>query len=222
MNLSALFFRHCLSPGLLFLSAAMPGVLAGQPPLPENLVAEGIPAIPEELKAGAGRYLEFRSASFLGWHPLKREMLISTRFADTAQLHLVKMPGGARRQLTFSDEPIRGGAYRPLTGDTIVYSRDTGGGEFFQLYSFSVSDGRSTLLTDGTSRNAGARWSRNGKLIAYTSTRRTGKDNDIRILSPGDPASGRLLLEVQGGGWGISDWSPDDTRLIVSEFISAN
>ena len=64
-------------------------------------MAEGVPGIPDELKADAGRYLEFRSASFQSWHPLKREMLISTRFADTAQLHLVKMPGGVRRQLTF-------------------------------------------------------------------------------------------------------------------------
>jgi len=38
---------------------------------------------------------------FADWNPLRREMLISTRFGDTPQLHLVKSPGGARQQLTF-------------------------------------------------------------------------------------------------------------------------
>ena len=36
----------------------------------ENIVADGIPAVPLELRAEVGRYLEFRSASFheMGTH----------------------------------------------------------------------------------------------------------------------------------------------------------
>ena len=30
------------------------------------------------------------------------------------------------------------------------------------------------------------------------------------------------MLEVQGGGWGVSDWSPDDGALLVAESISIN
>ncbi len=56
-------------------------------------------------------------------------MLISTRFGNTAQLHLVKMPGGARRQLTFFPEPVGGGSFRPKTGEFIVFEQDNGGGE---------------------------------------------------------------------------------------------
>ena len=41
---------------------------------------------------------------------MRREMLIGTRFADTAQIHIVKMPGGARTQLTFSGERSGGRA----------------------------------------------------------------------------------------------------------------
>ena len=47
-----------------------------------------------------------RPAGFADWHPTQREMLITTRFADTAQVHHVKMPGGARTQLTFFNEPV--------------------------------------------------------------------------------------------------------------------
>src|ERR1035438_7354569 len=67
----------------------------------ENLVVEGIPKISASLAQAAGRYSEFRSAAFTSWNPERREMLITTRFGDTAQVHQVKVPGGARTQLTF-------------------------------------------------------------------------------------------------------------------------
>jgi dipeptidyl aminopeptidase/acylaminoacyl peptidase len=190
--------------------------------VPDNLVVEGIPEIPAELKADAGRYLEFRSAVFLGWHPQRREMLVTTRFAETAQLHLLKMPGGARRQLTFLPEPVRGGGFRPKTGECIVFGQDSGGGENFQLYRYDAADGRITLLTDGKSRNTGASWSHDGRLLAFTSTARNGTDNDIWVLDPDKPAERRMVCEVQGGGWHVSDWSPDGALLLVIEFISAN
>src|SRR5688572_26024832 len=89
-----------LSAGALILAT-----LGGSAQIPDNLVVEGVPPISSELKADVSRYLEFRSASFNSWHPVKREMLITTRFADSPQLHLVTMPGGARKQLTFLPEP---------------------------------------------------------------------------------------------------------------------
>lgn len=67
----------------------------------DNLVVEGIPPIAKELQERAGRYTEFRGASFIDWHPKQRQMIINTRFADTAQLHSVLSPGAARTQLTF-------------------------------------------------------------------------------------------------------------------------
>src|SRR5688500_7669867 len=88
-------------------------VAPGLAPMPDSLVAEGIPPISEELRANASRYLEFRAAGFNAWHPRERQMLITTRFADSPQLHVVKSPGGARRQLTFLPEPVMGGAFQP-------------------------------------------------------------------------------------------------------------
>ncbi len=41
-------------------------------------------------------------------------------------------------------------------------------------------------------------------------------------MNPSDPKSDRLLLEVQGGGWGVTDWSPDDRQLIAQETRSVN
>ena len=86
-------------------------LFTGLAQVPENLVVDGIPAIPPALRADAGRYLEFRTAALQSWHPVRREMLVTTRFADSAQLHLVRQPGGARRQLTFFTEPVAGAQF---------------------------------------------------------------------------------------------------------------
>ncbi len=190
--------------------------------VPDNLVTENIPSFTSELRADVGRYLEFRGATFSSWHPQRREMLVVTRFADTPQLHLVKNPGGARRQLTFLPEPVAGGLFRPKTGGCLVFAQDAGGGEFFQLYRYDLADGKITRLTDGKSRNTGAHWSRSGQQLAYTSTRRNGKDNDIYAMDPAKPASDRLLLQVNSGGWGVADWSADETKLLLEEYVSAN
>lgn len=190
--------------------------------LPDHLVAEGIPPIPTELKSDVSRYLEFRSAGFADWHPQRREMLITTRFADATQLHAVKTPGGARRQLTFFAEPVTGGSFDPVAGAFVVFGQDTGGGEFFQFYRQDFADGRVTLLTDGKSRNLGGRWSNNGKWLSYSSTRRNGRDTDLYVMDPRARQTDRLLAQVQGGGWSVEDWSPNDTKLLVREYISVN
>ncbi len=190
--------------------------------VPENLVVEGIPPIGAELKADVGRYLEFRSANFLDWHPKRRELLLLTRFADVNQLHAVAQPGGARKQLTFGADRVLGGAFSPVDGGSVVFARDVGGGEFYQLYQLDLESGRVALLTDGKSRNSEPTWAHDGSRFAYTSTRRNGRDADIHVMDPTRPDSNRLLLEVTGGGWQVEDWSHDGKQLLVQEYISIN
>ena len=177
---------------------------------------------PPTLADEVWRYTEFRSASFSSWHPTRREMLISTRFGNTNQAHLVKTPGGARTQMTFFPERVGGARFEPKTGDSFIFSKDIGGNEFFQIYRYDFADGSVTLLTDGKSRNTGARWSHDGRWIAYGSTRRTGNDVDIYVVGARDPKSDRRVVELKGGGWQVADWSPDDTKLLLVEGISLN
>lgn len=164
----------------------------------ENLVVDGVPAIPASLVDTAGRYSSYRGATLADWHPSRREMLIATRFGDTPQLHLVKMPGGERQQLTFFADAVANGTFHPNGGDYIVFSKDIGGGEWFQLYRYDVASGDVTLLTDGKSRNLRGPWSSRGDQIAYMSTRRTGKDTDLWVMNPADPKTDRLLTQLQG------------------------
>jgi len=202
--------------------ALMLGALCVWGQIPDQLVVEGVPPVTPELKTDVSPYLEFRAAAFNHWHPVERQMLITTRFADSPQLHLVKMPGGARQQLTFLTEPVASGKFHPKSGGFIVFSQDTGGGEFYQLHRYGLEDGKITLLTDGKSRNTGPRWAKSGQWLAYTSTRRNGRDTDIYLMNPAARGTDRLLLEVDGGGWRIEDWSPDESKMLLSEYISIN
>ena len=189
----------------------------------DNLVGPGIPPVPASLAERVDRYTEFRSAGFQSWHPLRREMLITTRFADTAQVHQVRAPGGARRQLTFFADRVAAASFQPVRGDYFIFTKDTGGDEFSQLYRQDIKTGEVTLLTDGgRSQNGRGVWSRKGDRIAYGTTRRNGRDRDVHVMDPADRASDRLLMQNEGGGWAAVDWSPDDTRLAVAELVSAN
>jgi dipeptidyl aminopeptidase/acylaminoacyl peptidase len=188
----------------------------------ESLVVEGVPKIPAALAETAGRYASYRGAGLADWHPTKREMLIATRFGDTAQLHLVRMPGGARQQLTFFADAVGGGRFHPNGGDYIVFAKDIGGGEWYQLYWYDMLSGEVTLLTDGKSRNLAGPWSSGGDQIAYMSTRRTGKDTDLWVTNPADPKTDHLLAQLAGGGWQPLDWSPDDKLILLREEISIN
>ncbi len=215
-----------LSPFIVILGAALALVPAAAQQAyltpNENLVVDGVPPIPAALAATAGRYLEYRAASLDDWHPLRREMLISTRFGDTSQLHLVARPGGARRQLTFFADAVSGGRFHPNGGYYIVFSKDIGGGEWYQFYRYDEASGDVTLLTDGKSRNSFGAWSSGGNQIAYVSTRRTGKDTDLWVMNPADPKTDHLLLQLEGGGWQPLDWSPGDKTILLLEYISIN
>ena len=209
--------------GLFVLAAGCAWAQAQETVVPgDNLVVEGIPPIPLELARAADRYTELRSAALRDWHPIRRELLISTRFADTAQLHSVKQPGGARTQLTFFPDRVGAASFHPAGGDYFIFSKDVGGGEWFQLYRYDLASGAITLLTDGASRNVGAVWSSTGDRIAYCSTRRSGKDLDLYVMDPSDPESDRMLLQLEGGGWEALDWSPDDRRILLAEEVSIN
>ncbi len=188
----------------------------------DNLVVEGVPDVPQSIVEQVGRYSEFRMAFPTSWHPVRREMIVGTRFGDTYQAHLVKMPGGARTQLTFFPENVYGGRFEPTKGDYFIYNKDKGGDEFYQIYRYELATGDSTLLTDGKSRNTGAVFSYKGDRIVYGSTRRTGNDVDLWVVEPLNPKSDHMLCELKGGGWQALNWSPDDKKILVLEEISAN
>jgi dipeptidyl aminopeptidase/acylaminoacyl peptidase len=193
------------------------GALAGDLK-PEAVTAEGVPAIPAELVQATRPYLEYRTAAFEGWNVKTHGIAITTRFANVGQVHEVAAPLAMRRQITFEPEAIAGASYARNTGDVMVVQKDVGGSEFWQLY--RLDHGTLALITDGKSRNEMNAWSHDGKWLAYTSTRRTGSDNDIYVIDPRDPKTDRLVAEVKGGGWALRDFAPDGKTGVVANEIS--
>ncbi len=78
-----------------------------------NLTGEGVPPSPLTLVETLRRYTEARAALGADRHPTRREMLLRTRFADTAQVYSIAFPGGDRRQMTFFADTVGGAAYQP-------------------------------------------------------------------------------------------------------------
>jgi dipeptidyl aminopeptidase/acylaminoacyl peptidase len=208
----------------LLVCSAIPSLFAQEAAItpPESIVAENVPKIAASLTETAGLYSAYRGANLADWNPTKREMLIATRFGDTPQLHLVSAPGGERRQLTFFPDTVSNGRFHPNGGDYIVFSKDIGGGEWYQLYRYDLKTGDVRLLTDGKARNLMGPWSSKGDQLAYMSTRRTGKDTDLWVMNPADPKSDHLLTKLEGGGWQPLDWSPDDRKILLKEELSIN
>jgi len=187
-----------------------------------NLVIEGIPEIPERIENRLQQYLNTRSASLSGWLPSGEEILISTRFGETSQIHLVKDPGGARHQITFFDEPVSGAAASPNTDvNGFLFARDVGGSEQYQLFFFDLETGEYEMLTDGESRNGGALWSNDGDRFAFFTTKRNGQDWDLHLMDIDERGESEPVLE-EGGVWFPADWSPDDSKLLVARYVSAN
>ena len=185
-----------------------------------NRISENIPTIPATLLEQLNRYQNTRGATVAGWSG-NDCLLVSTRFAETAQAHRVCSPLGMREQLTFYPEPVAG--LLPAPADAwrkgFVFAKDTGGDEFSQLYWFDDATRSSTLLTDGKrTQNNGVVISRDGDLMAYSSTARNGADYDILVRATRSGETRTVLTE--GGMWRALDFSPDGKRLLVSRYVS--
>jgi dipeptidyl aminopeptidase/acylaminoacyl peptidase len=203
----------------LLIAAALPLQAANVPP-PESLVIQGAPAVPAELAAAVGRYTKTRAADFQAWNPTRREVLVTTRFGETLQLHRVRAPGADPSQITFYDDDVERGI--SWSGDSIVFNKDSGGDGNFQIYRLDARTQKIALVTDGRSRNGAGVWARAGKRIAYTSNRRNGKDSDLYLVEPAHPETDRLLSRLEGGGWSPLSWSPDDRRILVQQRTSVS
>jgi dipeptidyl aminopeptidase/acylaminoacyl peptidase len=193
-----------------------------------NLLMEDVPPIPQQIVDDLNRYQNVRTARFLDWagegqgkdEGVSGGIYIATRFANVDQIHRVKAPGAARRQLTYYDDPI-GEVARQPGGSGVVFTRDTGGNEFSQLFRLDPDGGDALMLTDGESRNGVVLWDRRGEKLAYQSTRRNGASNDLWLMDPSDPDSAEIILESPDGTWwGAVDFSRTGSRLLIQNYVS--
>ena len=197
-----------------------------------NLVAQGIPPIPLTLVRQAEKYTDFRGHSFVDWHPIKREMLVSHRAAgaSTAQLFRVPAPLAAPEPLTDFADPVRNASYEPRRGDYLVFERNSGGNEADQLYRMDLPSKRVSLLTDPDQRHEMQGWlHRSSQLLVMsvpldktaTGGTRATISQTLKLLDPRQPKLARTVAVLPGGGWFAGGVSWDDTQVALTRYLSA-
>jgi len=187
-----------------------------------NISLEGVPEIPISIAARLRPYQNIRSALFLDWLPDDRGMLIKTRFSETGQIHVVEIPKGLRRQLTFFDEPIDECAVCPDFGKPIfLFTKDSAGNEVNQIYAYDYTTAMHWLLSDGKSKYNAVVWSKKGNNFAFRSNKRSRRDYDIYLGDLSGKESFSTILQ-EGGYWYPRCFSHDDTKLLVHKYVSSS
>ena len=200
----------------LFLATTAPALAAPDIRTVGSATLYDVPAIPASVDAAVQRYQNSRAAVFEDWLP-DGSMLIATRFGETQQLHHVTAPGGARTQLTFSAEPVAGAQAIPGSGRW-VFTRDTGGDEWYQLYAAGLT-GAPVALTQPGTRNQSAAFSKNGRMMAWSRAVKGSGDYAIMVADPADAGSVRMLYQGKGA-IGPADISADGRTILLARGLS--
>ena len=207
-----------------------------------------MPPADEGVQERLSAYQNTRNSSFAGF--LHDDgLLITTRFADSAQVHHVRMPLGQRRQMTFFREPVKICVPSPKDGEApkgFIFGSDIGGNEQLQLSFFDSDTATSTRFTDGISKHDGPCWAAEGNGIAFSSNARDGKHFDVYLLAfahvagrqehdkVGSPvgftggvhAHARLVMENTDAGYfwttGASTRPDGSSTLLVHHYISVS
>jgi dipeptidyl aminopeptidase/acylaminoacyl peptidase len=197
--------------------SAVPGVapVAGRP----NLLQLGVPDVPAALAERVRQFTEARAARLLDVSEDGSAVLISTRFAQTAQLHVVDQPLGARTQITFAREPVTAGRFLPGDPQVVFYLQDAGGSENWQVYRLDRRTARAEMLTDGKSRHESLALSADGRWVAWAGTGRNGRDTDVYVAPTSRPREARRLLEAEGA-FSPMEFSRDGSKLLVRKYRS--
>ncbi|WP_428419317.1 S9 family peptidase [Methylibium sp.] len=231
-----IFFAASLLATLLMLQAC--GTPSARSPaagtlLPnENLVVQGVPAIPVSLVQQVERYTDFRGHGFADWHPARDEMLVSHRpaGANTAQLFRVPGPMAPPVALTDFADPVTEASYEPGLGRYVVFSRSADGNEADQLYRLDAGKRQPTLLTDPDQRNDAIGWLHQSAQLLYSAVpldrtaeggTRAAPSTTLWLVDPLQPASRRRIAELPGTGWFGGEVSRDDKQLAITRYRSA-
>jgi dipeptidyl aminopeptidase/acylaminoacyl peptidase len=187
-------------------------------PAVPNVHLDNVPPIPSELVLKTEPYTQYSGNHLVDWHPVRRELFVKRNAGGKPKLHLLRSPSTKAGLYLETPEAIGSVKLSPIEDERLVFLMDRGGDEKDQIY-IHAAGGEPRLLSDGKSKFRDPLWSPDGGRLAFASNARTGRDFDLYLhdLSAGTT---RCLVECQGGGWGLMDWSPCGRSLLIREFLS--
>ncbi|MEO1309687.1 MAG: prolyl oligopeptidase family serine peptidase [Pseudomonadota bacterium] len=184
------------------------------------LVLENVPETPPALAERLRQYQNTRSGGLVGFSADGEGVLVATRFGETRQIHHVSEPMGARRQITFYDEPLGGVSPSPTDADFFAFTRDEGGDENYQVFIFNRATGAATRISDGQGRKGGAVWSPEGDKLAWYTTLE-GTTRGIVVADEDAPQNRRIVFE-KAAWMAPIEFSPDGSTLLLRDYVSIN
>ena len=138
-------------------------------------------------------------------------VLVSSNLSGTMQLYRMPSSGGLLERLTAMDEPVAG-RFVP-GGERVLLQMDTAGDERAQLYLLDPGGEPERLVHDPRFMHANPCFTRDGRLLAYSSNRRDGVDFDVYVR---ELESGEERSAYAPGGWcDAAGFSPDGGTLAV-------
>jgi dipeptidyl aminopeptidase/acylaminoacyl peptidase len=165
------------------------------------------------------RYLNVRSAYGASVAP-DGTLAFLMDTTGVPQVWTLDAAGSWPDQRTFFEERVTFASWSPERLE-LAFGMDEGGNERQQLFVLTPGSGEIRDLTatpDAKHRWGG--WSHDGDRVAFTSNRRAEAVFDVYVqgrTETGDEA--RLVTE--GDGWlTVGGWSPDDSRLLVTQAYS--
>ncbi|WP_049901651.1 S9 family peptidase [Natrinema sp. J7-1] len=166
------------------------------------------------------RYLNIRSAYGASFGPDGERLSFLLDTTGTPQLWTLEDPRGWPEQRTFYDERVTFASWSPERSE-LIFGMDEGGNERAQLFRLDAETGaieNMTAMPEAKHRWGG--WSHDGDRFAFTSNRRDEAVFDIYVQNRDETGSDAELVS-EGDGWlSLSGWSPDDSRLLVSQAYS--
>ncbi|MFC6871967.1 S9 family peptidase [Halobellus marinus] len=166
------------------------------------------------------RYLNVRSAYGASVGPDGDRVAFLMDTTGVPQVWTVTDPGGWPEQRTFFDERVTFVSFSPERPE-FVFGMDEGGDERGQLFRYNLPTGEVTPLTaTPEAKHRWGGWSHDGDRFAFTANRRDESVFDVYVQGR-DETGADAELVFEGDGWlTLGGWSPDDSRVIVSEAYS--
>ncbi|MFP8953919.1 S9 family peptidase [Natrialbaceae archaeon A-arb3/5] len=166
------------------------------------------------------RYLNIRSAYSASFGPEGERLSFLMNTTGTPQIWTISEAHEWPEQRTFYDERITFASWSPERPE-LIFGMDEGGNERAQLFRLDAETGKIENLTampDAKHRWGG--WSHDSDRFAFASNRRDESVFDIYVQNRDETGEDARLV-YEGDGWlSLSGWSPDDSRLLVSQAYS--
>lgn len=219
---------------LLLLAACSTPVAVDEAPVqpPASLQVQGVPPIGSALFSQIERYADFRGKSFVAWHPVLPQMLVSHRSGggSVSQLHLLAGAMQASQALTQDAEPVSMARFEPVSGRHVVLAKGQGGNEAAQLFRLDTGTRQLTQLTPAGERHALMSWLPDGSRVLVSSvpldrTAEGGSRSEVRttlwLTDPMQPGSRQVVATLPGTGWLGGQLTPDGRQLALTLYRSA-